>query len=148
MSLFYSFLIGGGDKYEVCVQKSEEAHVEGNGVDPVGQLLLVVAGVVHVQRHHKDEKTKEHLWHLHRVLRVFVHFAWALFPIRGTQLCRSPYQHQALAVLKFDDSRNVQIMSVIYNTLLLKEWWKWLFGMADLQICSQNVQSYLQKVCQ
>ena len=123
MSLFYSFFISGGDKYEVCVQKSEKAHVEGNGVDPVGQLLLVVAGVVHVQRHHKDEKTKEHLRHLHRVLCVFVHFARALFPIRGTQLCRSPYQHQAPAVLKFDDSWNALIMLVIYNTLLFKVCW-------------------------
>ena len=35
--------------------------MERDGVDPIGQLLLGVAGVVHVQRHGKDEKPKEHL---------------------------------------------------------------------------------------
>lgn len=55
--------------------------MEGYGVDPVGQLLLVVAGVVHVQGHGKDEKPKEHLRHLHRVHRVNIHLVRALFPI-------------------------------------------------------------------
>ena len=58
---FTTFHYGVGDKYEECVQKSEETHVEGDGIDPVGQLVLGVAGVVHVQRHGKDEKTKKHL---------------------------------------------------------------------------------------
>ena len=101
--LWHSFT-SGGDKYELSVQEGEETHVERDGVDPIGQLLLGVAGVVHVQRHGKDEKPKEHLWHFHCVFCVFVHIARALFPIRGTQLRRTPYQQQTPAVLKFDDS--------------------------------------------
>ena len=62
---------------------------------------------IHVRA--KYWKTKKHLWHLHRVHRVFVHIAGLLFPIRVKQLLwRFSYQHQAPAVLKFDDVGTLQ----------------------------------------
>ena len=91
--------------------------MEGYGIVPVGQLLLLFAAVVvHEQSREKDEKTKKHFRHLHSVHRVFIqHFVRALFPIGVRQQWRFPLSTPAgvPAVLKFDHSRNAPIMSVI-----------------------------------
>ena len=70
--------------------------MEGDGVDPVGKLLLVVAGVVNLQGHREDDSSHEHLRPLHRVLGVHVeipgHLASTWLTIRLIQLQVSPYQ--------------------------------------------------------
>ena len=54
------------------IQEGDSEDVEGDGIDPVGKLLLVVAGVVHLQGHREDDPSHEHLRPLHRVLSVHV----------------------------------------------------------------------------